>query len=221
MSNLHENLLNLIEKVKKFSSNTKARYQASQQLVPSDLAQQLTSLELNTESTLQTMEEKQRNQKRAKTIRTDYLSYIDELQEWIRKAELKVQDRSVEPLKLREFLRQIQTELAPMTDKLEKLIKNGNIIIENTKDDDEKELIKKTIANINEQFGQVKTWLEEKKQQVGDTLDAWQRFLVLYESVRVWTDEKRIFLEEPLKLSSLVQTRQRLHDYSVGFFVFR
>ncbi|XP_008555407.1 muscle-specific protein 300 kDa isoform X6 [Microplitis demolitor] len=211
-----EFLLELIDEIKKFSGNTKARYQTSQQLVPSDLAQKLASLELSAEGAVQAMEEKQREQKRARTIRTDYLADVDELQAWIRQAELKVQDRSVEPLKLREFLRQIQTELTPMTDKCERMTKNGRTIIENTRDENEKEMIGKTIANLTEQLGQVKSWLEEKKQQVGDSLDAWQRFLVLYESVRAWTEEKRVFLKEPLKLSTLVQTRQRLHDYSTA-----
>lgn len=212
-----EELLGLIEEIKKLSGNTKARYQASQQLVPSDLAQKLASLELSAEGAVQAMEEKQREQKRARTIRTDYLADVDELQAWIRQAELKVQDRSVEPLKLREFLRLIQTELTPITDKCERMTKNGRTIIENTRDENEKELIGKTIANLTEQLAQVKSWLEEKKQQVGDSLDAWQRFLVLYESVKAWTEEKRLFLKEPLKLSTLVQTRQRLHDYSVCF----
>lgn len=217
LNQLQEELNELEDQIKIFCSTTKARYQASQQLVPSDLAQQLASLELNAESANQTMEEKQREQKRARTIRTDYLSDVDVLQAWVSKAELKVQDRSVEPLKLREYLRQIQTELTPMLDKLERLTKNGHTIMENTRDNEEKELIEKTILNLTEQLGQVKAWLEEKKQQVGDSLDAWQRFLTLYDSVTAWTEEKRIFLKEPLRLSALVQTRQRLHDYSVRF----
>ncbi|XP_034936487.1 nesprin-1 isoform X11 [Chelonus insularis] len=209
-------LLKLVDEIKEFSGNTKLRYESNQQLVPSDLAQQLASLELNVESTIQAMEEKQREQKRAKTIRTDYVSDVDELQAWIHQAELKIKDRSDEPLKLREFLRQIQSQFTSMSDKLEKLTKNGHIIIENTQNENEKELIEKTILSLTDQFGQVKSWLEEKKQQVGDSLDAWQRFIILYESVKAWIEEKRVFLKEPLRLSTLIQTRQKLHDYSIA-----
>ncbi|XP_032455806.1 golgin subfamily A member 6-like protein 6 isoform X13 [Nasonia vitripennis] len=162
------------------------------------------------------MEEKQREQKRAKTTRTDYLADVDELQAWMREAELKVQDRSCEPSKMMENLRQIQTELAPMSDKLERLTKNGKSIAENTRDEAEKEMVGSTVANLTEQLAQVKAWLEEKKQQVGDTLDAWQRFLALLEAVKAWTAEKRVFLAEPLKLASLNQARQRLHEYSTA-----
>ncbi|XP_032455805.1 nesprin-1 isoform X11 [Nasonia vitripennis] len=205
-----------LEALREFSGDTKARYQASQQLVPIDVAQKLAALELQAEDTSQAMEEKQREQKRAKTTRTDYLADVDELQAWMREAELKVQDRSCEPSKMMENLRQIQTELAPMSDKLERLTKNGKSIAENTRDEAEKEMVGSTVANLTEQLAQVKAWLEEKKQQVGDTLDAWQRFLALLEAVKAWTAEKRVFLAEPLKLASLNQARQRLHEYSTA-----
>ncbi|KAK2588097.1 hypothetical protein KPH14_004158 [Odynerus spinipes] len=213
---LKSHLDDLVERAKKFSGNTKARYQVSQQLVPSDLSQHLTALELCAEATAQAMDEKQREVKRARTTRSDYLADVDEVQAWVRQAEIKVQDRSVEPIALRESLRQIQNELGPVTDKLERLTRNGRVIIENTRDDAEKELIEKTVNDLSEQLGQVRGWLDEKKQIVGDTLDAWQRFLALYDAVRAWTEEKKQFLTEPLKLSTLVQARQRLHEYSTA-----
>lgn len=216
LGSLRSELEGRLESIREFSGDTKARYQTAQQLVPIDLAQKLTSLELRGEDAIQAMEEKQREQKRAKTTRTDYLADVDEVQNWIHDAELKVQDRSVEPSKMMEYLRQIQNDLGQITDKLERLTKNGQVIMENTRDESEKELVGNTVTNLTEQLGQVRAWLDEKKQLVGDTLDAWQRFLVLHEAVLAWTVEKKVFLSEPLKLSSLNQARQRLHEYSVG-----
>ncbi|XP_018395829.1 PREDICTED: nesprin-1 isoform X2 [Cyphomyrmex costatus] len=216
LGELSSQVEDLVDTAKNFSGSIKARYQASQQLVPSDITQHLTALELCAEATTQTMEEKQREQKRARTVRSDYLTDVDEVQAWIRQAELKVQDRSTEPAILREHLRQIQNELGTISDKLERLTRNGQTIVKNTRDDAEKELINNTIDNLTEQLAQIKSWLEEKKQIVGDTLDAWQRFLALYEAVKTWTEEKRQFLVEPLKLSTLQQARQRLHEYSTA-----
>ncbi|KAF3420921.1 hypothetical protein E2986_09204 [Frieseomelitta varia] len=206
----------LLDSAKTFSGSTKARYQASQQLVPSDLAQHLTALELCAEATAQTMEEKQREQKRARTVRSDYLTDLDEVQSWIRQAELKVQDRSIEPIPLKEQLKQVQDELGTVTDKLERLTRNGRTIAENTRDDTEKQLIDSTVHSVTEQLNQVRNWLDERKQVVADTIDAWQRFLTLYEAIKTWIEEKRQFLVEPLKLSTLVQARQRLHEYSIA-----
>lgn len=209
----------LVESLREFSANTRARYQASQQLVPIDIDRQLTSLEFPVEGISQAMEEKQREQKRAKTTRSDYLTDVEQVQLWVRDAELKIQNRSIEPSKLMEQLRQIQNELGPMNDKLERLTRNGQIIVENTRDENEKEIIVSTIGNLTDQMGQVKSWLDEKKQLIGDVLDAWQRFLALHEAVKTWIGEKKVFLVEPLKLSSLNQARQRLHDYSVSLFL--
>jgi nesprin-1 len=50
------------------------------------------------------MEEKDRELKRARTVRTDYKRDVEEVQRWIQNAELKVQDRSVEPLQLKQNL---------------------------------------------------------------------------------------------------------------------
>ena len=65
---------------------------------------QLTSLELLSESVSGAMEEKDRELKRARTVRADYKRDVDEVQDWIRKAELKVKDRSAEPVELKEYL---------------------------------------------------------------------------------------------------------------------
>lgn len=216
LQNLNAKVDNLIQKAKSLIIQVRDKYIQSQQLVPSDVQQQLSSLELLSETISNIMEEKDREFKRARTIRTEYLSDVEEIQTWIRKAELKVQDRSIEPQQLKDHLQQIQSEIGSITDRLEKLVKNGKTIIEKTKDDEEKALIQSTINTLTEQLQQVRSWLDEKKQQVGDCLDAWQRFLTLYQAVMSWVKEKRVFLAEPLKLSSLQEARHKLNDYSVS-----
>ncbi|XP_064211053.1 muscle-specific protein 300 kDa isoform X18 [Tribolium castaneum] len=201
-------------RAKELSSRLKDKYLKSQQLVPSDVAQELNQLELLTEALASAMEEKDREFKKAKTVRSDYLNDVEEVQSWIKDAELKVQDRSIEPQLLQQHLQTIQAEIGGITDRLEKLIKNGKLIVEKTKDDDEKQLIQSTINNLSDQLQQVRSWLEEKRQQVGETLDAWQRFLSLYQTVMTWVQEKRVFLKEPLYITTLTEARQKLHDYS-------
>lgn len=205
-----------IRSAKELASKLKDKYNKSQQLVPSDISQELNQLELLTEAITSAMEEKDREFKKAKTVRSDYLNDVDEVQSWIKDAELKVQDRSVEPQLLQQHLQTIQSEIGGITDRLEKLIKNGKTIIEKTRDEDEKQLIQSTINNLSDQLQQVRSWLEEKRQQVGETLDAWQRFLSLYQTVMTWVQEKRVFLKEPLYITTLTEARQKLHDYSVS-----
>ncbi|KAH0819514.1 hypothetical protein GEV33_003277 [Tenebrio molitor] len=96
---------------KDLSSTLKDKYNKAQQLVPSDVAQELNQLELLTEAIASAMDEKDREFKKARTIRTDYLNDVEDVQSWIKDAELKVQDRSVEPQLLQEHLQQIQSEI--------------------------------------------------------------------------------------------------------------
>lgn len=204
-----------IAEAKDLISEIRSKYNQSQQLVPIDISQDLTNLELLTESLLNAMEEKNREFKKARTVRTDYVNDVDEIQNWIKEAELKIQDRSVEPQILNEHLQEIQSEIASILDRFEKLTKNGKIIQDKTQNDEEKMVIQSTVDNLNDQLQRLRAMLDEKKQQVGDTLDAWQRFLNLYKAVLTWCEEKKVFLVEPLYISTLHEARQKLHDYSV------
>ncbi|XP_068085330.1 muscle-specific protein 300 kDa [Anabrus simplex] len=205
-----------VSKAKTLIIQTKEHYTSTQQSVPSDISQELSSLELLAETVLSTMDDKERQFKRARTVRSDYDQDVVHVQDWLQKAELRLQDRSVEPRELKEHLSQIQSEIGGITDKLDRLTKNGQVICEKTQDDEERNLIKNTVSSLTDQLQQVKSWLDEKKQQVGDTLDSWERFMSLYQSIKSWAEEKQTFLKEPLQLSSLTQTRQKLNDYSTA-----
>lgn len=200
---------------KKLLGDTDKKYSAVEQSVPSDLAQALSSLELLTETLNNAMDEKDREFKRARTVRYDYGKDVDDVQSWLQKAELQIQDRTLEPEAHKERLQQLQSEIGPIGDKLERLTKNGKTIIENSQDDSEKDLIRSTIDNLTDHMAQVKSLLEDKKQKVGDSLDAWARFFALNEAVRQWVETQREFLAQPLYLTTLQQTRQKLSEYSV------
>lgn len=205
-----------IKEAKELVTQVRHKYNSAQHLVPSDVSQELTGLELLAEAVSGAMDEKNREFKKARTVRTDYLSDVEAVQGWIKEAELKVQDRSVEPQLLNEHLHQVQSEIGNVSDRLEKLIKNGKVIVDKTRDDEERDLIQSTINTLTDQLQQVRSWLEERRQQVSETLDAWQRFLALYQAVMSWVEEKKTFLKEPLYISTLQEAKQKLHDYTVS-----
>ncbi|XP_075225316.1 muscle-specific protein 300 kDa isoform X2 [Lycorma delicatula] len=214
VNNLESQVKNCVDQVKSLRSIIKDTYSKKQQHIPADIEQEFTSLELLSESVVGSMEVKGREQKRAKTVRTDYNSDVDELQHWLQQAELKVQDRSVEPQQLKEYIQQIQSELPAACDRLDRASHNGQTIKDKTKDDQEKKLIQSTLDNLTEQLQLVKTWLEEKKQQVGDSLDSWQRFLSLYQAVMNWAQEKNNVLNEQLQITTLPEAKQKSQEYA-------
>lgn len=194
---------------------TQTQYLKQQNLIPADIVQEITSLELLTERLSGTMEEKDREFKRAKTIRTDYLNGVDTIQSWLQNAELRIQDRTLEPLQLKEILHKIHQEIGGIQDRMETVKHNGHMIIEKSRKDDEKELIQSTIDQLTQQLNQIRSWLDEKKQQVGDSLDAWTKFMNLYQIVMTWATEKRTFISESLTITTIHHARQKMNDYSV------
>jgi len=98
---------------------------------------------------------------------------------------------------------------------MERVSRHGQLICQRTRDENEQLLVSTTLSNLSEQLQQVRSWLEEKKLQVGDSIDAWQRFLQMHSLVVAWVEEKNTFLAESLHLTSLVQARQKSQDYNV------
>ena len=177
---------------------------------------QLTSLELEAESAVAKMEDEHQEAKRARTIRFEYNRDVESVQMWIQSAEAKVQDKSVEPHTLKEFLQEIHCEIGSVTDQLERLTRHGHMICQRTSNQNERELVSNTIASLTEQLQQVRNWLEDKKAQVGDSLESWQMFIQFYNSLRNWVERQRNFLSEPLKFATLPEARGKLQEYAVS-----
>ncbi|XP_071454288.1 muscle-specific protein 300 kDa-like [Hetaerina americana] len=216
LQELSDKVDTLVAKAKLVNTESKEKYISTQKLVPTDIAQLLSELELLAETVHTAMDEKKQEFKKARTVRYDYDKDVEVIQEWIQKAESKIQDRSVQPLKLKEYLQEIQSGIGDMEDKLERAKKNGSLIAENSNNEKERELINKTITTLTEDLHQVKSWLEDKKHKVGDSLDSWERFMQLYKEICTWAAEKRKFYDEPLYLNNLTLARKKLQDYSVA-----
>ncbi|XP_024081429.1 nesprin-1 [Cimex lectularius] len=204
----------LTSKVQKFIQQVREKYSDHQQSVLSELQQKFIDLELLMENMSSAMEEKAKNQKRARTVRTEYVRCRDMLTSWLQQAELKVQDKTSKPQAIKETLQQVQTELPAMSDKLDQMTQNAKTICNNSKDENEISLIKENVNALTEQLAMIRAWIEEKKQQVGDCLDSWERFLTLYNTVMNWCREKNDFLKQPLYLENLDQAKVKLHDYT-------
>ncbi|KAK8381870.1 hypothetical protein O3P69_015107 [Scylla paramamosain] len=195
---------------------TKSHYITEGRSLPQDVASQLSSLELEAESLVAKMEDEHQEAKRARTIRFEYNRDVESVQAWIQAAEAKVQDKSVEPHKLKEFLQEIHCEIGSVTDQLERLTRHGHMICQRTSNQGERELVANTITSLTEQLQQVKNWLEDKKAQVGDSLESWQLFIQLYNSLRSWVERQRNFLSEPLKFATLPEARGKLQEYAAA-----
>lgn len=216
LTELEQQVLNCVKDSQSLITKTKEAYIKKQNLIPSDIDQEFTALELLSERVQGNMESKQKEFKRAKTVRTDYLAGVDEIQRWLLQAEMEVQDRTLAPAQMKELLHRINQEITGIYERFTMVKTNGQLIIDNCRNSDEKVLVQTTIDQLAQQLGQVRSWLDEKKQQVGDSLDAWTRFMNLYQIVMSWVAEKRTFLEQNIVLRTLPEARTKLNDYLVA-----
>ncbi|KAM8716186.1 hypothetical protein ACLKA7_003122 [Drosophila subpalustris] len=197
-------------------AQTQAHYQTKQNLLPSDIGQEFTALELLAERVQVTMETKEKDFKRAKTVRTEYLAGVDEIQRWLMQAEVQVQERTLEPTQMKELLQRINHEIGTIYERFTLVKTNGQLIIENSRNSEEKTLVQTTIDQLAAQLAQVRGWLDEKKQAVGDSLDAWTRFMNLYQIVMSWVADKRTFIDQTIELRTLPEARNKLNDYAAA-----
>lgn len=217
LTQINKSIDDIITDSKRLIKQTQDKYTIEQNFVPADIAQELTTLELHTEQLHAAMDEKNREFKKAKTVRTEYLTNVDAIQSWLQNAELRIQDRTMEPLQLKETLNKIHNEIGGIQERLENVKQNGQLIIEKSRNEEEKDLIRTTIDQLTQQLNQVRAWLDEKKQQVGDSMDAWSRFINMYQAVMSWAAEKRTFVAQPMKIITLLEARQKQNDYAVGY----
>lgn len=111
---------------------------------------------------------------------------------------------------------EIQTDILSATDRLHKAGKVGNTLVELSNDKTEAEIIRQTLSTLETELSQFKNLLNQLRQEIGDTLDAWERFMALHKIVVIWLTEKKAFLDESLQLENLNDVKRKLNDYSVS-----
>lgn len=194
---------------------TQDDYNKQQSFIPTDIADELKSLELAAEQLQSAMNDKDREFKRAKTVRSEYLNSVDHIQTWIQQTELRIQDRTQEPQHLKESLSRVQQELVVILEKLETVKQCAIVIVDKSRNDDEKKLVQSTVDQLAQQIEQLRVSLDEKKHQVANAMDAWSRFMKLYEIVMKWSVDKKQFLAKSLNVTTLPEARQKMNDYAV------
>lgn len=210
------NVNRICEENHALTKQTQDLYSEQQGFVPLDISQELKSLDIAVENMKETMADKEREFKRAKTVRSEYLNGVDHIQVWLQQAELRIQDRTLELVRFKELLNDIHEELATVNDNLETVKQCAIIIIDNSRSDDEKKLIQSTVDQLEKLVEQIGMDLEGKKHQLHDSLDAYTRFMKLYQIVMKWAAEKKELIGVSLNVDTLSEARQKMNENMVN-----
>lgn len=209
---LTKEVSDLVERTKNFTDESRKRYGGS---APADVAQELSALELSSEALAAAMEEKEREWKRARTARSEYATDVEDVQAWIKAAELTARDRTSPPEPYRERLVATRSEVPNVADRVERLTRNARAIVEGSRDAGERQLVQSTVSALTEQFAAVCSELEARQAAIEDACDAVARFLTLLEKVLLWVETQRAFLARPLPLADLQEAQQKQTEYGV------
>jgi nesprin-1 len=209
---LSEEVSELVQRTKSFTEESRKRYGGS---APADVAQELSALELSSEALAAAMEEKEREWKRARTARSEYATDVEDVQTWIKAAEMTARDRTLPPEPYRERLVATRSEVPNIADRVERLSRNARAIVEGSRDAGERQLVQSTVSALTEQFAAVCSELEARQAAVEDACDAVSRFLTLLEKVLLWVETQRAFLARPLPLADLQEAQQKQTEYAV------
>lgn len=189
-----------------------------EEFIAPEITTHLKDLELKVEKLLDTMEEHNRAFKMAKTIRSDYLYNIEKVHCWINDTEEKLKSHYTEPLEFKVSIHNSCQERPAVNEWFDTASKSGHSIIESTQDQRESQNIRQTIEQTRERLNQVFALLDEQKTIIDNVVDAWSKFMELYQIIINWATEKKIFVGQELKLNNQQEAQVKLSEYSVSRF---
>lgn len=205
-------LHNYRNEIKKLSTSLKE----FEEFVTPEVAQELKRLELKVEELLDKMEEYERAFKLAKTIRGDYLYNIERVHCWINDVEEKLKSHYNEPLEYKITIHNICQERPAVTECFEVARQRGQTIIESTQDENEAFTIRHTVDETRARLEHVFKLLEDQKTIIDNVVDAWTKFMELYQIIINWAIEKKIFVGQELKINNQQEAKVKLNEYSVS-----
>jgi nesprin-1 len=185
------------------------------EFIPTEASQVLKDLELKTEQLIDKMEGYNRAFKLAKTVRSEYLTNVERVNYWINDTEEKLKSHYTEPLEYKVSIHNCCQERPTVSEWFETARKNGQEIIQSTHDEHEINNIRQTVDQLQERLTHVFNLLEEQKTIIDNVVDAWCKFMELYQIIINWAAEKRIFVSQELKIHNQQEAQTRLSEYSV------
>lgn len=186
-----------------------------EEFIAPEIKNHLKDLELKVEKLLDTMDEHNRASKMAKTIRTEYLFNTEKVRCWINDTEEKLKSHYTEPLEYKIYIHNSCQERPSVNEWFDMANKNGHKIIESTQDEREALNIRQNLEQTRDRLNQVFNLLDEQKTIIDNVVDAWSKFMELYQIIINWAAEKKIFIGQELKINNQQEAQIRLNEYSV------
>lgn len=187
-----------------------------EEFIAPEITKQLKDLELKVEKLLDTMDEYNRSLKMARTIRSDYLFNTEKVHCWINDTEDKLKCHYTEPLEYKVSIHNSCQERPSVLEWFDTANKNGQSLIYSMQDEREALIMRQNLEQTRERLNQVFVSLDEQKTIIDNVVDAWSKFMELYQIIINWATEKKIFVGQELKINNQQEAKVKLNEYSVS-----
>jgi nesprin-1 len=187
-----------------------------EEFVTPEVATHLKNLELKVEQLQDRMEEYERAFKLARTVRNEYLHNIEKIHAWVNDVEEKFKSHYTEPLEYKITIHKSVQEKPTVIEWYEVAKRSGQTIIESTQDESEAFQIRQTLDETKARLEHVFKLLDDQKTIIDNVVDAWTKFMELYQIIIQWAIEKKIFVGQELKINNQQEAKAKLNEYSVS-----
>lgn len=212
LDQINNKLNNYRAEIKKLSNSLE---QFEEFLAP-DISQVLKDLELKIERLLDMMEGHTRAFKVAKTTRSEYLYNTEKVCYWINDTEEKLKSHYTEPLEYKVSIHNCCQERPAVSEWFESARRSGHEIMKSTHDEHEALNIRQNLEQIQERLGSIFALIDDQKTIIDNVVDAWSKFMELYQIIINWAAEKKIFVNQELKIHNQQEAQIKLNEYSVS-----
>lgn len=187
-----------------------------EEFIAPEITANLKALELKVEKLLDKMEDHDRAFKMAKTIRSEYLYNTEKVHCWINDTEEKLKSHYTEPLEIKVTIHNSCQQRPAVNEWFEAACKSGQNLMQSNQDEREIINIRHNLEHTRERLNQVFANLDEQKTIIDNVVDAWSKFMELYQIIINWASEKKIFVSQELKLNRQEEAHLKLNEYSVS-----
>lgn len=213
LDQISNKLNNYRAEIKKLSNS----FEQFEEFLAPDISQVLKDLELKIERLLDMMEGHTRAFKQAKTTRSEYLYNTEKVCYWINDTEGKLKSHYTEPLEYKVSIHNCCQERPAVLEWFESARTNGQEIMKSTHDEQEATNIRQNLEQIHERLQNTFALIDDQKTIIDNVVDAWSKFMELYQIIINWAAEKKIFVNQELKIHNQQEAQIKLNEYSVGW----
>nr|KAG5692776.1 hypothetical protein BaRGS_009392 [Batillaria attramentaria] len=202
-----------MEQMRRLTVLQETKYAALGRDVPEEMRQQLEEMHSLEKVVSLALREKEEELIHLHADREEYRATLSTVQAWLQRADQQLQERIISIPEARLKHQELLSEFEDFKQSLDKLRSKGGDIIRHSSEQDEKQEVQKTIADINRQWLSLQAQTADRTQELSEAADLAHAVEDVANSVQVWVTQAESVLSEELSWSDFDSVREQLKSH--------